>query len=63
MESNDLKDAERYRWLRDQIEGVHIEPGARGTGIYSRCLQIVEPIPVIMECPLNVEIDAAIDKV
>ena len=55
-------DAERYRWLRDRIEGVHVEPGARDSGIYTWCLQIVDPIPVLTEGSLpDDEVDNAID--
>ena len=59
---SDREDAERYRWIRDHMEGVHIEPGATGSGIYSWCLQVVEPIPVSSPGDLlSTEIDKAID--
>ena len=57
-------DAERYRWLRDNIEAVCIQGGATDSGVYSRHLQIIEPIPILGEGSLiNSEIDKAIDDV
>ena len=56
------RDAERYRHLRGAIRGIHIEPGARGTGIHTWALQICEPFPVMTQGDLlNSEIDAAVD--
>jgi hypothetical protein len=58
----DKRDAERYYDLCTAIRGVHIEPGARDSGIYTYALQITEPIPVMVEGDLTVsQISAAID--
>ena len=57
-------DAERYRWLRDNIEAICIQDGATGSGIYIKHLQIVEPIPILGEGSLiNSKIDKAIDEI